>query len=228
MFYFFLRMQNIGCESVFFNKQHSKEELMKQLKPIGLCRVAPRLAILLAVGLTTLSIPAGAAEWYGAASLGQTKLQEDVCGDLTALGFTPCSEDLTDTGWKLAIGNQFNPNVALEFGYADLGEAKVTAAGVSCKADANGFGASVVGSLPAANQLSFTGRVGLFRWDESITCSAGAASVSDSDSGTDLAFGVGVRYDITKTVGVRGEWERYDLDDADVDMLSFGVVVKFK
>lgn len=200
---------------------------MKQLKPIGLCRVAPRLAILLAVGLTTLSIPAGAEEWYGAVSLGQAKLQEDVCGDLRALGFTPCSEDLTDTGMKLAVGNQLNPNTALEFGYADLGEAKFNVSStVNCKVDAKGFGASLVGSLPAANQFSFTGRVGLFRWDSDISCSSGAFSASES--GTDLAFGVGIRYDMTKTVGLRGEWERYDLDDADVDLLSFGLLVKFK
>lgn len=202
---------------------------MEQLKSIGLCRVAPRLAILLAVGLTTLSIPAGAAEWYGAASLGRTELQENVCGDLSALGYRPCSEDMTDTGLKLAIGNQFTPNVALEFGYTDLGEAKVSALGVTCKGDADGFGASVVGSLPVANQFSFTGRVGLFRSDANITCSAGAASVSASDSDIKLTFGVGARYDITKTVGVRGEWERFDLGDyGDVDMLSLGVVVKFK
>ena len=202
---------------------------MKQLKPIGLCRVAPRLAILLAVGLTTLSIPAGAEEWYGAASLGQTTLKESVCGDLSALGFRPCSEDFTDSGLKLAIGNQFSPNAALEFGYADLGEAKFTAGVVTCKGDASGFGASLVGILPAANQFSFTGRIGLFRSDSSISCSAGAASVSDSETSINLTFGVGARYDITKTVGVRGEWERFDLGDyGDVDMLLLGIMVKFK
>ena len=202
---------------------------MKHHKQNGLHRVVAGLAVVSAVVLAGFSSPAGATEWYGAASLGRTELQENVCGDLSALGYRPCSEDMTDTGWKLAIGNQFNPNVALEFGYADLGDAKVSALGVTCKGDAKGFGASLAGSLPVANQFSFTGRVGLFRSDSNITCSAGATSVSDSDSGTGLAFGVGARYDITKTVGLRGEWERFDLGDyGDVDMLSLGVVVKFK
>ena len=201
---------------------------MKHHKQNGLHGVVAGLTVISAVVLAGFSLPASAEEWYGAASLGQTKIQENVCGDLSALGYRPCSEDLTDTGLKLAIGNQFTPNAALEFGYADLGEGKVTAAGVSCKVDANGFGASLVGSLPVANQFSFTGRVGLFFWDANVTCSAGAVSVSDSDSGTDLAFGVGARYDITKTVSLRGEWEQYNLDDTDVDMLSLGLMVKFK
>lgn len=200
---------------------------MKHHKQNDLHRVVAGLAVISAVVLAGFSLPANA-DWYGAASLGRTDLQENVCSDLSALGFTPCSEDKTDTGWKLSVGNQFNTNAALEFGYADLGEAKFNAAGVGCSLEADGFHASLVGSLPMANQFSFTGRVGLFRWNADVSCSAGGASASADESGTDLTFGVGVRYDMTKSVGLRGEWERFDLDDADVDMLSLGLIFSFK
>lgn len=200
---------------------------MKQDKQSGLFGAVARMAVAAGIMFAGFSLPASA-DWYGAASLGRTDLQENVCSDLSALGFTPCNEDNTDTGWKLAVGNQFNANAALEFGYADLGEAKFTAAGVGCSLEANGFHASLVGNLPMANQFSFTGRVGLFRWDADISCSAGGASASADESGTDLTFGVGVRYDMTKSVGLRGEWERFDLDDADVDMLSLGLIFSFK
>jgi OOP family OmpA-OmpF porin len=203
------------------------EEVMKQHKKARLCGAVTKLTMVAGIMFAGFSLPS-AADWYGAVDLGQTDLQEDVCGDLTALGFTPCSEDKTDTGWKLAVGNQFNANAALEFGYADLGEAKFNAAGVGCSLEANGFHASLVGSLPMANQFSFTGRVGLFSWDADVSCSAGGASASADESGTDLTFGVGVRYDMTKSVGLRGGWERFDLDDADVDLLSLGLIFSFK
>jgi OOP family OmpA-OmpF porin len=203
------------------------EEIMKQHKQTGLYGVVAKLTVVAGIMLGGFSLPASA-DWYGAASMGQTDLQEDICSDLTALGFTPCSEDNTDTGWKLAVGNQFNTNAALEFGYIDLGEAKFTAAGVGCSLEADGFQAALVGSLPMANQFAFTGRVGLFRWDADVSCSAGGASASTDESGTDLTFGVGVRYDMTKTVGIRAEWERFDMDDVDVDMLSLGLLFSFK
>jgi OOP family OmpA-OmpF porin len=193
---------------------------MKQQKQTGLCKTVTRLAISTVV-LVGFSLPVSA-DWYGAISFGESELSEDVCA-----GLAGCSEDLKDTGWKLAVGNQLNTNAAVEFGYVDLGEASASAAGVTCKADAKGFQASLVGSLPTTNQFSFTGRVGLFRWDADGSCS-GAVSLSGSDSGTDLTFGVGVRYDMTKTVSLRGEWERFDVDDDDIDLLSLGLMFMFK
>lgn len=194
---------------------------MKHRKQCDLFSAVPRVAFLSAFVLAGVSLPVSA-DWYGAISLGKTELNEEVCG-----GLAGCTEDLKDTGWKLAAGKQLNTNAAVEFGYVDLGDASASAAGATCTVEADGFHASLVGSLPTTNQFSFTGRVGLFRWDAGGVCS-GAFSASGSDSGTDLTFGVGMRYDMTKTVGLRAEWDRFDVDEDDVDMLSLGVVFQFK
>jgi OOP family OmpA-OmpF porin len=201
------------------------EEIVKQHKQTGLYRAVTRLSVTAGIMLAGFSLPA-AAEWYGAVNIGESKLDEEICQ-----GLPGCSEDLKDTGWKLAIGNQFNANAAIEFGYVDLGEAKASASGpggsVTCKADAAGFNAGIVGSLPVTKEFSFTGRIGLFRWDSDGSCS-GVIELSESDSGTDLTFGVGIRYDFTQSVGLRGEWERFDVDDSDIDLLSLGLIFKFK
>lgn len=203
---------------------------MKQHKQGGLFGAVTWLTVAAGIMFTGFSLPA-AAEWYGAVNIGNSKLDEDICSELIALGVPNCSEDLKDTGWKLAFGNQLNPNAAIEFGYVDLGEAKFSASdpggSVTCSADATAFTAGVVGSLPVTKEFSFTGRAGLFRWDSDGSCS-GVVNLSDSDSGTDLTFGVGVRFDFTQTVGLRGEWERFDVDDSDIDLISLGLIFRFK
>ena len=50
----------------------------------------------------------------------------------------------------------------------------------------------------------------------------------------DLTYGFGVRYDFSREVGVRGEWQRYskvgggDIGKSDVDVISVGVVWNFR
>jgi opacity protein-like surface antigen len=53
--------------------------------------------------------------------------------------------------------------------------------------------------------------------------------VSDDDSETGITFGLGLRYDFTRNLGVRAEWQRYQEvgDDLDVDVMSVGVIWKF-
>ena len=47
-----------------------------------------------------------------------------------------------------------------------------------------------------------------------------------STDGTDTAYGVGARFAIG-SLEVRGEYELYDLDGADLTMLSLGVAYRF-
>src|SRR6266850_1357465 len=50
----------------------------------------------------------------------------------------------------------------------------------------------------------------------------------------DVTYGAGVRYDFTKHIGVRGEWQRYqnmggnNVVKTDVDVVSIGVVYRFQ
>jgi opacity protein-like surface antigen len=55
--------------------------------------------------------------------------------------------------------------------------------------------------------------------------SGGGVTVSESDDETGLQFGVGVLFNITNNIGIRAEWERND--EAEIDMLSAGIQVRF-
>jgi OmpA-OmpF porin, OOP family len=177
-----------------------------------------------------ISSMAQAQGWYGGVSIGQTK-DNDSAADLRSIGFSGNVDD-KDTGWKVFVGNQFNQNAAIEFGYVDLGE--VTGSGTylglpaSVSAEVKGFNMALIGILPVSNEFAVLGRIGLFRWDADATANVAGFPGSASDTGTDLAFGVGAKYDFGKNVGLRVEWERFDVDEGDVDMLSVGLAFKFQ
>jgi opacity protein-like surface antigen len=48
----------------------------------------------------------------------------------------------------------------------------------------------------------------------------------DSEDGTDLTYGVGAQFRVW-SLGIRAEYEIFDFEDADVDMLSIGVTWTF-
>jgi OOP family OmpA-OmpF porin len=154
------------------------------------------------------------------ASVGQTTY--DICDDLNALGATSCDDK--DTAYKVFGGYKFNPNLFLEGGYTDFGELTASGPGGSASAEADALFFSVAGAIPLGDRASVYGKVGLFFWDASLSATGFPDS---SEDGNDLLFGAGASFDLTSQIGIRGEWERYDLDGDNVDMLSVGVQFMF-
>lgn len=174
--------------------------------------------------------------WYIGASLGQTKADVDCSGTITC--------DDKDSGWKIFGGYQINRNFAIELGYSDLGA--VTAStpsfvffplvvpAASLKIEAKAWELVAVGSLPLADRFSVFGKAGFYRADTDVRVDFGAlGSTTESDSNTDLTFGVGLRYDFTRNFGVRAEWQLYSAvaagfdEESDVDVMSVGLVWRF-
>lgn len=136
----------------------------------------------------------------------------------------------TDTAIKLFGGYQINRNFAGEFGYVDLGRARSTAGGATDEFKAKAFELSGLGSVPVVERFSVFGRFGLYFADaEENTNFQGDSTHSNND----LTYGVGVRYDITRNLGVRGEWQRYsnvgggNVLKTDVDLLGLSVLWMF-
>lgn len=166
--------------------------------------------MMLAAALTafSLSTPAYAEGWYAGAGVGQAEY-----------------EGLSDkpTSMKLFLGYSFNPNAAVEFAYVDSGEATEDTFLGDFKASADGVEVSVVGLLPVNSAVSFLGRLGLFNWDAEFELGGASAS----DSGTDLTYGLGVQFDISKAVALRGEYQVYDVDGDDIDNIGISALFRF-
>jgi OOP family OmpA-OmpF porin len=225
------------------------------MKPQRTLRRSGSLATLLAaVSLASLSltlVPAASAQvtgWYAGAGVGSSRTDLDVGGwnaDLAALGFTgvTTTADRTDTGWKLFVGYQVNRNFAVEAGYVDLGRAGVSsrftgpvAGTIRADGSATAWHVDAVGILPLNGSLALLGRAGIVASETraSGTVTVGAITVSEAmtDRKTSYKLGLGLSYDLTKTVGVRGEWERFRVADGDggthsVDLFSVSLRVRF-
>ena len=178
--------------------------------------------VVLACVAVMLFAVAGTAAAQGYIGLGAGLTTMDLCDDLFAVGATSCDDE--DTGLKLFGGYKFNPNFAVEGAWIDLGEVSASAGGGTVTAEVDGIQVAAVGMIPINPQFGVFGKVGLFLWDGTISAT-GLGSVSDD--GNDIMFGAGVNWNIGQKLGLRAEWERFDIDGDDIDFLSVGVQFNF-
>jgi OOP family OmpA-OmpF porin len=179
------------------------------------------------------AVPAGAqmrtptlSSAYIGGNIGQSKTHIDCDAGLTC--------DDKDTSFKLFAGYQFNRNFAAEFGYTDLGKAKVSGPGGTDEFKATAWELSAIGAWPIVDQFSIFGRLGGYY---------GEGKLSGPDHGnkktTNLTWGFGAQYDFNRNLGVRAEWQRFtkvkfhnDINgadaDGDVDSLSVGILWRFQ
>jgi OmpA-OmpF porin, OOP family len=172
-------------------------------------------ALLTATGFVAALAMAGpaAAQLYIGATIGQAEYKEG------CLGTGECDD--ADTAWRILGGFQFNKFFAVELGYYDFGEASSGTA----KLEAEAFELVAVGSFHFTDRFSVYGKLGGYQG----TLKGGGV---DEDS-TDLTYGIGVRWDFTKRLGVRGEWQRYESlgggsVETDLDVLSIGLIFQFQ
>lgn len=198
--------------------------------------------------------------WYLGAGLGQSKADIDNA-KINSLfsGYTggaSTTSDETDTGWKLFGGYEFTRNWAVELAYVDLGKfltnTRATTGGSTdvyrYESEAKGWSIAGVGTAMVSDTFGVFGKLGAFRWDLDQKCSftngggggtSCTAPANRSASGTDLTYGVGLKYNLTEQTGLRLEWEQFKdvgndsftgssgTGQADVDLISLGIQYTF-
>ena len=171
--------------------------------------------------------------WYGGVNAGRTAATIDdarINNTLRANGFTSnaIQNDDRSNGFKVFGGYQLNRNFAIEGGYFDLGKFGYTATTVpqgtlTGDIKLKGLNLDVVGLLPLSDRFSAFGRVGLnyaqardtFRGTGAVTVRNPNPSVRD----TNLKLGAGLQYAVTDALSVRGEIERYRVNDGGPGLL---------
>ena len=161
--------------------------------------------------------------WYAGFGLGRTDVKKTSSwtqvtdAALLTRGLTSTTLiESHDTAWKLFGGYQFNENFAVEAAYHDLGTFKgitsVTApaaATVGGKWDAYAGSLSAVGIYPLVKQLSVFGKAGFAVSRVKVDVPA-ATPYSASATRLQPLLGIGARFDITKAIAVRAEFERFN------------------
>jgi OOP family OmpA-OmpF porin len=207
---------------------------------------------------------ASAAEegWYIVGFAGESSAQNidqgaldqdviDVFGSV-GLGVVDATSDLddSDTGFGLAGGYQVNPYFAAELAYVDLGDISYQAngtvtdgvdtfdAGLGIDQSARGPVFSLLGIWPIGERFSVFGRVGLALMSVDADASVSLDGESASDSvGTDrsnMVYGIGGEFSLSRKFGLRLGWDRYaevgsddQAGEVDIDLFSLGLRYNF-
>jgi len=182
----------------------------------------------LALGGALAATQASAQAFVGG-SIGQSDISDDI-----TVGLIDANQSIDgkDTAWKIFGGYMFSPHFGVEGAYVSLGELSYSgsfqgAAVTGGKVEVTGFNVAALGSYPVTEQFSVFGKIGLFLWEAKASDTTGGAPFSAKTDGTDVSFGVGVGYNLTRNLGLRAEWELFKLDDADASLISVGLLWRF-
>jgi OOP family OmpA-OmpF porin len=114
-------------------------------------------------------------------------------------------------------GYSFNQNVAAEVAYTNLGSADYYGTSIT----GHVFSVAAVGSLPLNKDFSLLGKLGV--------ASSTVEVPGYSESKTDLTYGIGAQYNVSKTVGIRLVYDSFKVGSSntkDSALISIGAVFK--
>lgn len=115
-----------------------------------------------------------------------------------------------DTSARGTVGFQFNSTLGAELGYTSFGtlvNSKDKNA-FNAKQDASAWTASVLGTWPMAERFGLFGRLGVASYNFTNSGTVQGVPVKD-DNSTKPYFGLGVKFGLSESWALRGEYQRY-------------------
>lgn len=190
------------------------------------------LASLAALGSTQV-LAQNAGHFYGGIGAGraESKIDNTLINNTlinsTLIGTSNTSTGITqdqhDTAYKVFGGYQFNPYLGLEGGYYNLGKFGFQSTtnplgSLNGQFKLDGINLDLVGSLPINDQLSLLARMGVIHGRTRDTFSStGAVVLTNTNLDVhkqDYKAGLGFTYKFSPSMSLRGELERYRINDA--------------
>ncbi len=160
--------------------------------------------------------------FYVGGSAGGAAIEASI-GD-TGIPGIPSSFDEDETAYKLFAGYQFDMPfffLAAEGGYVDLGKPTISVLETNVSFDFTGLNLWAIAGLELG-PVDLFAKLGYIDWD----VKASGLGQGIKDNGWDPGYGAGLSVGVGP-ISIRGEYEFYDLNNADVSMLSVGVVYLF-
>jgi OOP family OmpA-OmpF porin len=159
---------------------------------------------------------------YISAALGQFDVKID---DLEGVEDVLEDLDSDDSAWKIGFGWRFNPYIALELDYVDLGTPRgnfdATGSSGQYEVDLSGVGFYAIGSLPLGI-FELSGKVGYYYHDIDLhvdfdNIGPNNGEVFDSDESSEaFVYGVGAGLTLfEERLNVKVEYELMDIDEVD-------------
>lgn len=213
---------------------------MKSIRPLQLLGVASLGAV-----MTASAFGQDSTYYYWGLSAGQSHSQIDdrlTTNTLLRTQDSPgsFSSENQDTGYRVFGGYQLTPNFALEAGYFNLGKfsysTSLPGGTMNGRYEVEGLNLDLVGTMPLSARWSALARLGV---QHAMTRDAfggpglpAYASVDNSQRANNMKVGLGLQYEISPSILVRGEAERYRVKDGlgnngDVNLFSMSLVFPF-
>lgn len=173
--------------------------------------------LLAALALAGMSAPALAADngFYVGGSVGQANIEADL-GNVADF-------DEDETAFKVFAGVRPLDLLAFEVAYVDFGSPSRSVGPVTTNAEVKGAAAFGMLYVPLPLPIvDLYGKVGFARLDTTIN--SGSFRLDETD--TDLAWGVGGQLNFD-SFAIRAEYERFQTDSGDPDMISVGFTWTF-
>lgn len=186
-----------------------------------------RLTLIITLFLSSLFMSSAYAQsgFYVGGSLGNAAVDADF-GDSDS-GVFDLDED--EFGWKAYGGYLWDLaalDLAVEGGYVDFGSPATSIENVRIELDTNSWNIWGIAGIDIG-PIGIFGKLGYIAWDVDGS-SFGDFDDSVSGDGSDLGYGIGIKWMFGESFELRGEYERYDVDDLDnLDMLSIGLAWHF-
>ena len=201
-------------------------------------------------GALLASAPAFAADdsgWYVGAGLGNFALSSEGI-DISEGGLeinTGRDFDGSDFAFKILGGWQLNKYIAFEGEYFDGGSADdkfdfsysdpdISFDGqLTIQVDTTGWVFSGLGILPLGDSFNVFAKLGFVMWDadaDGVVKFLGdkVSGSLGSESGTDFAWGIGGTWNITDAMGLRAEYQQFEISDFNnVNLASGSFIYKF-
>lgn len=152
---------------------------------------------------------------YIGGGVGQSFIETDV----KDFDNTDFKLDDNNFAYEFIAGVRMSNELAIEGGYKYLGSIKSKTNDYSFESKTSGYDLCAVGNI-YLGILDIHGKAGLLWWDEAFE----ENGKDDTNNGSDFMWGFGATVRLG-SVGVRAEWERFEVKHYDrLSMLSVGLI----
>lgn len=156
--------------------------------------------------------------WFGGFGFGQSRYRD--------LGVS--TANTRTEGWKVYSGYQFNKYLGVEGGFANLNDMTATNGAARAEVESHAWALAAVGSYPLTDKFAVMAKLGAAYVLTNTSTSVGTAPAKRTgDDAYQPYYGLGVKYALLDNIDLRAEWERFDLDDYNIDLMTAGFAVKF-
>ena len=147
------------------------------------------------------------------------------------------SSGLGENGSRFKLGYKASSIWSIETDFRDYGynaNPFANPAKLSSSFRSTGFGVDAVATLPFLTKFSLYGRFGAYRGDgRPVFAPDTSGLMSESNRNTRMRYGLGMTYDLTRSFGLRAEYDRFSPlahplpTDSESDQFSVGVQWRF-